>query len=248
MRIGIRQLEASVALVSCAAGLAARRSSRVDAVRGADPHDATIVAGCDGHGGGLEGDVDGDGRRDRVTLTAAGRDGDRCRFVLGVRGARRAYRTEVRGRFGVDGVDVPYLVALARIAPGPQGQIVVRVHGGASTQTADVYRLYGGVLRRVSIPDIAIAGGGSLRDGLRYAGSLAVSFTVDCVAGRRTGAVLATTFTRDQRGRRVVRRTGLRLSGTRFVSMPRLDDRLVMRRVARGDSTPRGPFASCRQR
>jgi len=57
------------------------------------------------------------------------------------------------------------------------------VHGGASAQTADVSRLYGTVLRRVSIPDIVMAGGGSLRDGLRYSGSLSVSFTVDCVRG-----------------------------------------------------------------
>jgi len=41
---------------------------------------------------------------------------------MGVRGARHAYRTEVLGQLGADGVDVPSLVTFVRIAPGSRAR------------------------------------------------------------------------------------------------------------------------------
>ena len=121
----------------------------------------------------LVGDVDGDGRRDRVSVLRRGAAG--CPLLV-VRGSRIGDRSVEIHQHGLeqpwpDRTSPPYLAALARIGKGKRAEAVVVTSRGASTYSVAVFGFLRDRLVRYVIPHAlptnAFVVGGTVRTTLR---------------------------------------------------------------------------------
>ena len=103
-----------------------------------------------GAGGFLEGDVDGDGTRDRVSLVSDASGRPDCLAFLVV---ERDAAVDVLPLVDFDpqfGLPQPRLHGLARIGPEQGAEIAVDVAAGASTQFVALFTMAGGSLQQVT--------------------------------------------------------------------------------------------------
>lgn len=136
--------------------------------------------------GVLRGDVDADGRSDRVSVVARYRARPGCRLALrvqlGAEGRLFARLYEAPDATGADLQRQPWprLLALVKVDPRPGLQPVVSVQLGSSTVFVGVFAIRGGHLVRLATPLSAFAAGAS-----------AVATAVDCWHGARSGIVVS---------------------------------------------------------
>jgi hypothetical protein len=164
----------------------------------------------------LRADVDGDGRRDRVTIHIARKAPDSCGFLLLVDAGNRRYAARVpqgtKWPFAIPAGETsaqypePYVVAAARIQRRGLVVAVAQLHG-ASVVAGSLYAIVRGTLVR-----LRFARG---YYGFSYGGSIASSSVFDCYRGGRHGAIVVTGRTPADPGWRFTR-TLLRLEGARF--------------------------------
>jgi len=138
----------------------------------------------------LAGDVDGDGRPDRSFLVVDRRAPERCRFFLVALTETGPHATALHSRFlprtaaalSVPGAP-PSLDLLADIDRAPGAEAVVRLTQGASVSGAAVYTFRAGAFRPLPIV-------GSPAGLFQYNGGATILSGVDCLDGRRSGAVV----------------------------------------------------------
>jgi hypothetical protein len=139
------------------------------------------------HGGLLRGDVDGDGRRDRVTIHYAPRARATCGFLVVVKTRHRTYAAVLpapdkgivrTARDYARTYPEPALGALVRIRH--QGStVVVPISHGASTVQAKPYWIYRGRLV-------------AAYSGFTFYGSIAANNQVECYQSAGSGIVVET--------------------------------------------------------
>jgi hypothetical protein len=181
----------------------------------------------------LRGDIDGDGRLDRVTIRYSPHTSPECGFVVAVHS-----RTGVFGaRVGVDNAGPePFLLALVRVGPRGLG-ILVQTWHGAATVGAALYGFDGARLLRYRIQG---------RHDLSFFGSLASERMVDCYGATASGAIVETTQSESAAPRRF-KRVFYRLTGTTFRRLSSRTIRVAARAVEsyRAMWIGRQPFQRC---
>jgi hypothetical protein len=185
----------------------------------------------------LVGDVDGDARRDRVTVLRRGAVG--CPLLV-VRGSRIGERSVEIHQHGLeqpwpDRSSPPYLVAIARIGKGKRAEPIVVTSRGASTYSLAVFGFLGERLVRYVVPhalptDTFVVGGTAL-----------TTYGVDCF---RKAEVIAGTADRAANGTYRIARTTYALRARVFRPVRHL--RLTRRELPPNFGAQ--PFASCSRR
>jgi hypothetical protein len=181
-------------------------------------------------GPGLRGDVDGDGRRDRVTIVYAPRAPVSCAFFALARTGRgdRAVRLDTSGQKSsrlpaqehVRWYSEPALMALAAVDRQPGLEIFVRLWHGASRGGGTLLTVRGSRLAPMRLGRVG---------GWNWGGTVMTQSYVDCVYGRATGYVAVT-------GEQAVRQ-GSAWTRTQWRSLFRADGttfRIVRTRIRRG--------------
>jgi hypothetical protein len=146
-------------------------------------------------GGVLSGDLDGDGKADRVTMAIRPAQSHACVYALVVHSASgtRRYGLGTRnygpGRTGsVEPADAPTLDGLARIDRRPGFEIVADIWQGASTAFAAVFTVRSGRLVEMSaqnLPPLTPVG-----RAFPYSGSVTHLDGVDCAGGAGSGLIV----------------------------------------------------------
>jgi hypothetical protein len=141
-------------------------------------------------GPALRGDVDGDGRRDRVTIVYAPRAPVSCAFLVLARtgGGDRAVRLDMSGqkssrlpaRDQVRWYSEPSLMALAAVDRQAGLEILVRLWRGASRAGGALLTVRGSRLTPMRLGRLG---------GWNWGGTVMAQSYVDCVHGRATGYV-----------------------------------------------------------
>ncbi|MGH2963981.1 MAG: DUF4232 domain-containing protein [Solirubrobacterales bacterium] len=145
---------------------------------------------CASGGGSLVGDVDGDGKADRVAIVGSPAQSNGCVYGLVVRtgSGKRRYGLGTR-TYARPPPEAPQLDALARIDRRAGLEIVVDLWQGASTRFAGVFTLSSGRLVMMSgqtAPPDTPEG-----RGFPYAGSVTHQDGVDCSGGAGSGLIVA---------------------------------------------------------
>ena len=151
---------------------------------------------CAGSGGSLSGDVDGDGKADRVTVVSRAAPSRGCVYALLVHTGSRTRRYGLGTRNPRPGhtastakVGAPSLDVLARIDRRAGLEIVADTWRGASTAFAAVFTIKSGRLVMMSgqsQPPLAPAG-----RAFPYSGSVTHQDGVDCARGAGSGLIVA---------------------------------------------------------
>jgi hypothetical protein len=221
---------AAVAATVAAAGANASttsvpgRCADVDAI-GAIPRSSAV------------GDVDGDGRRDRVTVLRHWATG--CPLLV-VRGSRMGDRRVEIHQHGLERPwpersSPPYLVAIARIGKGKRAEAIVVTSRGASTYSVAVFGLLGRRLVRYVVPHALPT------DTFVVGGTARTTYGVDCF---HEAEVIAGAADRLANGTYRIERTVYALRGRVFRPVRHL-------RLTRLELPPNfgaQPFASCSRR
>ena len=185
----------------------------------------------------LAADVDGDGRRDRVTVLR--REPTGCPVVV-VRGSRVGDRSAQIHQHGLDqpwpdGSTPPYLAAIARIGKGRRAEAVVVTWRGAATSSVAVFGLLGQRFVRYAVPHALPT------DTFVVGGTVRTTYGVDCFRGRASGEVIGSSAEDLADGRYRIARTVYALRGRAFRPLRRFG---LTRRTLPSDFGAQ-PFASC---
>jgi hypothetical protein len=101
--------------------------------------------------GGLAGDVDGDGARDRVSVAVDPHARSGCRAFVVVRTADARLVAPIEERDVQVDLGFPVLDSLVGVDDRAGGEIVVRITAGASTEFAGLFTVVDGDLERVQL-------------------------------------------------------------------------------------------------
>jgi hypothetical protein len=200
-------------------------------------------------GSPLKADVDGDGRRDSVTVRYAPRARASCGFVLVVKAASRVFAVRVRESYKPPQdllirdwpFPEPYLAAVVKL-DADRSQIVVARWHGASVANVSLYGLAGDRLAQLRFhprtPNDQLSLFGTVGTGSTYA---------RCVRGGPL--IVMTVWPKDSSGRRwSAQRSEYRLSGAGFWRMRTLTVKGTRRRIdalARRWTMGVAPFTGC---
>jgi hypothetical protein len=187
-------------------------------------------------GGSLAGDVDGDGKVDRVAVEDAGSRS--CRFRVSARSADRMLTAPLNldiceGKPAETwGTSFPFVKGLAAIDREPGLEIVVELGHGASTEFATIFGVRNGHLRQWRLPEGTLTYYGSVGTGHHVA---------DCA--RQKGLVVLSTLVFDEP--RSVHRTWYRTENGKL-------ERIRSRRIKAPEGRPLSsefrepqPFPTC---
>jgi len=136
--------------------------------------------------GVVSGDIDGDGRTDRVAMAVRRDQPVTCRFVLWVETRGRVTSTVVRQPYMDDTGHTPALVELARVNHGRAAQAIVDFGVGASVDAYGVYAVVAARLVRMRVQGRE----GEVADTFPSGGSNAGGLGSICAGGAGTGEVL----------------------------------------------------------
>lgn len=148
--------------------------------------------------GVLHADVTGDRREERVSITE-NPQAKHCRFFLSVTGSNRTYATSLR-QSGIDSTwptrDAPRLLLAAPIDSVPGRDLVVVVDAEGTSTSLAIFAVHQGRLSRFRIPKAA-----STTNTFAYGGSLAASYTVNCIGARKRGVVVESSLANRPNGK-----------------------------------------------
>lgn len=243
----MRRLAASLSIVVLLASCTARegssgaepspRESPSFAVSGCPNERAVVSDEANRLPGGLEGDVDGDGRSDTVWLATTGAGDPGCSLFLAVETAGGLLSTGIEEEDGGT-AGPPALLGLYEIDGRPGNEIVVRLVVGASTEFSGLFSAADGRLTRVAVR------GGDFGNLFPWGGSASHLEASDC-AGE--AAVVVTTASA-QADRYVVKRRTFEFEGGELVFDSEASEREVVaaRRLPEVPELASGaPFAAC---
>lgn len=149
--------------------------------------------------GGLTGDVDGDGERDRVSLAIDEAADPRCRHFVVVAAGGTTYSTAVRHPELDPTLGLPAVRILAALDARPGFEVVVDVAAGASTTLSAVYGFDGRMLERV----VFESGDPATDDLVAHGGSAGHLEAAQCIDG---SIVMSSAVARARKGWTVQRR------------------------------------------
>jgi hypothetical protein len=172
-------------------------------------------------GGVLRGDVDGDGRRDTVTIRRAARAPVRCTWFVAVETHHGTLSHTLESTSPVSDL-LPAVARLARVHRHGLA-VVAEVEHGASTGTAAVLVVTHGRLALVPAPP---------RTGFYYNGSVTHLNAVDCFRGPGSGRIVIS-------GAWLPSSTAKRMAFERRIYALR-ESRLVLEKVIRRTTRPPG--------
>ena len=141
--------------------------------------------------GVLRGDVDGDGRSDRVAMAVRQGQPLACKYVLWVASKGRVISAVVRQPSLEDTKRTPYLAELARVNRGRAAQLVVDFGYGASVDSYGLYAVLGGRIVRMRVQGYQ---GTPIADTFPSGGSNAGGINSICAAGPGGGMVLVASY------------------------------------------------------
>lgn len=186
----------------------------------------------------VAGDVDGDGREDRVYLLLDPQQEPGCRALLVVRGRARIAAAGFDEAVPSFELGLPRLNSLVEIDSEEGSEIIVDVAQGASTAFVSVFSLSDGTLERVLPPRLPNIPAGLFAHG----GSVGHLDAVDC----RGDLVMVSSATSQGRGYEVTRRF-LEPTGAHWRLRRELTERRRVRPqgIARFEEFSAPPFSSC---
>lgn len=158
---------------------------------GCAPLSAQALVRLPTRGGVLRGDVDGDGRSDRVAMAVRRDQPLACRYILWVASTTRIISEVVRQPSFYDTRRTPYLAELARVNRSRGAQLVVDFGIGAGVDSYGIYALLGGRIVRMRVQGDK---GTPTADTFQSGGSNAGGTNAICAAGPGGGIVLEASY------------------------------------------------------
>lgn len=211
---------------------------------------ATVRSGCPAaparvaaKGAALRGDLDGNGQADTVVVTASYSSPPRCVFHLVARFENGRVATASLPPSCLDvqcmrEVHWPAVEALAAIDRRPGAEIAVTTNAGASTLFLGIYTVRKHKLLRMRIPH-------SFQNTFPEFGSATNYYGVDCIGGRGSGRVVASTASVVSASRVRITRRFLRVVGKSFPLYRTVNHAFGSHVPHFPEFSGRGPFAHC---
>lgn len=191
-------------------------------------------------GGALQGDVDGDGSPDDVSLAFDDRGALGCQAFLVVEDSGESAVLAIESFDRAFGLPQPRLNRLAEVDRAPGSEVAVDLVAGASTQFVGLFTMTGGELARVEVPGDEFPAD----DLFPYGGSVGHVEASDCAGA--PGTIVISTATPKGDDYQVTRRF-FRFKG----STPRVEpssterDRVAFEELGRFPEYRSSPFGGC---
>lgn len=205
--------------------------------------EASCFEGDHSRRGQMKGDVDGDGNRDAVWISAIRRSGS-CRYFVKADLGSTQDRKRLRGdRFVFR--NNSRVMAMVRVDTVPGREFGVVVAQGASTVLAKLFTIRANTIREMDVHGAGAPAG----DAWPYGGSVGLSFASDCARRRPAGQVIYSEATINDAGTHYrVKRRWFQVVGVDFERTAEPTDRRRVRAARlheRFYEFSNSPFGSC---